>query len=92
MKHLFSSGEILYSQNVKKLEQGILKADTIQYGEVSEGVTYEVEGNIDERPVLVRFKIKEECYPELKFKATLKILMQSDLMDAEWEDYEIENI
>ncbi|MCX7709960.1 MAG: hypothetical protein N2484_08920 [Clostridia bacterium] len=92
MKHLFTSGEILYKKNVKKLEQGSFLADTLQYGEVGENTVFEAEGNIDDKPVIVKFTIKQSCCEELKFKSMLKILMQSDLMEAEWENYEIQNL
>ena len=92
MKHLFSSGEILYFKNEKKLDKGILKAETLSYDTVAEDTIYEAQGNIDERQVLVRFKIKESCCEELKFKAMIKILMQSELIQADWEFYEIEHV
>lgn len=92
MKHLFASGEIIYSKNTKKLEQGLFKADTLEYPGVSEGTVYEAEGTIEGKPAIVKFKIAESCYDELKFKAMIKILMQSELMEAEWEQYEVKVI
>lgn len=92
MKYIFSTGEILYKKNIKKLEQGNLEADHIKYDAIAEGSIYEIIGKLDDRLVSVKFKISKSCYQDLSFKNMVKILMQSDLVAANWEEYNISYI
>lgn len=90
MKHLFTSGEIIYSKNKKILEQGVLTAESIAYETVDEDSWYTIQGEIDRKAAVVKFKIKSDFLDDFKFRYSIKILMQSDLVQAEWEEYEIE--
>ena len=92
MKHLFSSGEVLYKKNLKMLEQGSLYAYSLHYEELGENTTIEAQGSLNEKKVCVRFKVQKSCFDELNFKAKLKILMQSDLLLADWETYDITDL
>lgn len=92
MKHLFASGEIIYLKNKRNLEQGILVAEYIDYDSVDEDNSYNAIGEIDGKPASVKFRLKKDIYDDIKFRYSIKILMQSDLLQAEWEDYEIEYI
>lgn len=89
MKHLFASGEHIYSKNVKDLKQGTFVAEYLNYDEVEEDTVYEAVGNIGKSPVSVKFKIAKESFQDIKFKHMVRILMQSDLILADWESYEI---
>ena len=87
MKHLFASGEIIYFKNKKKLEQGLLIAETIEYDAVDENIL--IVGEIDGKAVEVKFRIKNDLLDDFKFRYSIKILMQSELVQAEWEEYEV---
>jgi hypothetical protein len=89
MKHIFSTGEILYAKNAKKLSEGDLVAEHLHYDTVSEDSEFEVVGKLDEKPVSVKFRINRGFCDDLKFKFMVKILMQSDLLAADWEHYSI---
>ncbi len=89
MKHLFTSGEVLYKKNNKFLKEGEFRAEGLAYDEVSQGALYEAHGVLNDRPAVIKFKLKGEFVDELHFKSKLKILMQSDLFLTEWEEYEI---
>lgn len=92
MKHLFASGEIIYLKNKRNLEHGTLIAEYIEYDSVDESNTYNAIGEINGKAVSVKFRIKEDSYDDIKFRYSIKILMQSDLIQAEWKDYEVEYI
>jgi hypothetical protein len=89
MKHLFASGEILYKKNIKNLNEGNFIAEHLDYDNVSEDATYKAIGNLNNKPAVVEFKVKGECYDEIGFRFMAKILMQSDLFAADWEYYKI---
>ncbi|MDP4094137.1 MAG: hypothetical protein Q8920_12330 [Bacillota bacterium] len=91
MKHLFASGEHIYFKNVKQLEQGKLVVDHLIYDEIKENTLFEAVGTLEGNPVSVLFKIKGEAFADIKFKHTVKILMQSDLILVQWDYYEIKN-
>ncbi|MCX7841864.1 MAG: hypothetical protein N2489_02160 [Clostridia bacterium] len=89
MKHYFASGEILYGKSQKELPEGTFKAEYLVYDAVGIDIEYEGIGTIGDCPVLVFFKISEESYPEIYFKNSVRILMQSDLLQADWKTYRI---
>lgn len=89
MKHLFASGEHIYKKNVKDLAQGKLETEYLNYDEVGEETVFEAIGSMSGREVSVKFKIAKEAFEEIRFKHMVKILMQSDLLLAEWESYEV---
>ena len=90
MKHIFSSGELLYRKNVRELEEGKFTAESIEYDDVEQGIEYYAIGQIEDKKALVKFQIKEDECDELSFKYSIKILMQSDLIQADWKSYSIE--
>ncbi len=94
MKHLFATGEILYKKNVKALSEGDLIAESLEYEKVAENEEYTAVGTIRDKKVSVKFKINSDDYSSqnLIFKFTVKILMQSDLLIANWDNYIIEYI
>ncbi len=92
MKHLFSSGEILYKDNIKKLEEGEVVAESIYYTTVEASTEYIAEGTINGKAVEVFFKVSEEDFTQLQYKNMVRILMQSDIFTSNWIEYRIEYI
>ncbi|MCX8129944.1 MAG: hypothetical protein N3I35_07590 [Clostridia bacterium] len=89
MKHLFASGEHIYKKNVKQLRDVSFEAEYLVYDEVAEDTEFEAVGRIEDKNVSVKFRIKGDSYSDIKFRHTVKILMQSDILLADWENYEI---
>lgn len=89
MKHIFASGEEIYKKNIKELEHGTFIAKSISYENISEDTVFQAEGMIKDKPVLVEFKIKADHLGDIKFRHSVKILMQSDLMVSDWEFYKV---
>jgi len=89
MKHIFASGEEIYKKNVKSLEEGAFVVEYINYDAVAEGTIFEAVGILNDKPVSVEFKIKQESFSDVNFRAKVGIMMQSDLIIAEWESYTI---
>lgn len=90
MKHIFSTGEVLYKKNVKKLPEGELVAEYLVYETVAEDSEFAVTGLLDKKPVMVKFRLEQGNCEVLKFKHMVRILMQSDLLAADWECHSIE--
>ena len=89
MKHLFSSGEILTHQNEKKLDDGILIGDMLEYDSIQENMTFICHGELNEKRVEVRFTIDEEGFQLVGFRSRLGILMQSDIYESTWTSFEV---
>lgn len=89
MRHLFSTGEILHEKNKKKLSEGIFQGQFIEYEDLEPDTRYFCIGTIDGRGVKIRFKVSESSFQDIKSRHSLGILMQSDILEAEWERYEI---
>lgn len=90
MQHVFSSGEILYQQNIRELEEGKFTAETIFYDNITEGLEYESLGDINGRKARIRFRLDDSSEEKVLFRKTLNILMQSDIIQARWENYHVE--
>ena len=86
MKHLFSSGEILNHQNMKKLKEGSLVGEQLEYGTVEPGMTFACHGALDGQPVTVSFTLEAESQQHVEFRHMLGILMQSDIFEGIWKD------
>jgi hypothetical protein len=89
MKHIFATGEELYKKNRKDIEQGTFIAQYLNYDVVNENTIFEAVGTLGEKSVSVKFKINEGCFDDINFRHSVKILMQSDLIVADWDSYEI---
>ena len=89
MKHLFASGEHIYNKNEKDLEQGKFVAEYLEYDEMSEDTMFEAIGSIDGKPASAKFKISKDSFGDIKFKHTVRILMQSDIFQSDWDGCEI---
>ena len=89
MKHIFASGEEIYHKNEKELDEGKVIIKNIDYELIDEETFYKAEGVIGEKAITIEFKIKASSFGEIKFRNSVKILMQSDLVQAEWEYYKI---
>lgn len=92
MGHLFSSGEILYKKNVKELSEGLLIGTTLEYDKVEPDTRFICHGTLNGEPVKVDFAILDEEYESVKSRFIFKILMQSDILLANWKNYEIIDI
>ncbi|MBP7174834.1 MAG: hypothetical protein KBA53_01280 [Thermoclostridium sp.] len=90
MQHDFSSGEVLYQQNIRDLNEGRFIAECIFYAEPAENTEYISQGTINDRKARVRFRLDTSGEEKVFFKKTMNILMQSDIFQAQWKLYEIE--
>jgi len=88
-KYLFSSGEVMYERNRKKLAEGVFVAEFLQYADVEPGAEYIGVGKLNDREVEIRFSLADDQLEHVKMKYTYNILMQSDLLNASWKAYEI---
>jgi hypothetical protein len=92
MKHIFASGEEIYHKNEKELNEGRVVFKNIEYEFIDEETIYKAEGVIGERAAVIEFKLKLSGFGEIKFRNSVKILMQSDLIQAEWEYYKLKYV
>ena len=90
MQHVFSSGEILYQQNTRDLDEGKFTADYIFYEEPVENTEYISQGTVNDRKARVRFQLDVSGEEKVLYKKAMNILMQSDIFQAHWKLYEIE--
>lgn len=89
MRHLFASGEYIHKKNIKRLEQGEFLAEYLEYDGIDKDTVYSAIGKIDGKDAVVKFKVNSDSYEEIKFKHSIRILMQSDIVISEWESYEV---
>ena len=89
MKHLFTTGEEIHKKNLKQLLEGMLVVNHICYDDITDNTIFEASGTLDELPVSVNFKIKDNSFRDIKYRFDVKILAQSDLLRADWESYKI---
>lgn len=89
MRYAFSSGELLYEQNKKELPEGILEGQFIEYESVEPDTDFYCIGKINDEDVKVRFNISNNDFVHIKNKHCFGILMQSDLLNTDWQSYEI---
>jgi hypothetical protein len=87
MQHVFSSGEILYQQNKKELDEGNFTAETILYEDIMEDTEFICTGSVNGKKVRVRFHLSSGGAERVLFKKTMNILMQSDILQAKWDRY-----
>lgn len=90
MQHTFSSGEILYHQNIKELAEGTFTAEKLLYGDIVERMAFESLGHVNGRKAKVRFWLDDSSQEKVLFRKSLNILMQSDIFQAHWTEYQIE--
>lgn len=89
MTHLFSSGEILNRQNEKALPEGKFIGETLEYDVPAPDTQFACHGAIDGRSVTVRFRLDEASSQHVQFRKMLGILMQSDVFEGIWTEYEV---
>lgn len=92
MRHLFSSGEVMYKKNQKSLMEGMLIGEFLQYGNVESDTEYICVGKLNSRNAQVHFAIAEDDFKDVKTRHGFRILMQSDLLSANWIRYNIKFI
>lgn len=90
MAHLFSSGEILYKKNQKELPEGLLIGTALEYKQVEPATRYSCGGTIGNKQVKVFFTLLKEEFDSIKNRHAFGILMPSDVLMADWENYEIQ--
>lgn len=89
MRYSFSSGEVLYEQNKKELNEGLLEGHFLEYESVEENTKFYCTGKINDRDVRIRFMISTDDFDNIKSRHNFGILMQSDILHADWNSYEI---
>lgn len=88
MQHIFSSGEILYQQNIKALPEGKLTAEAIAYDNIEDN-DFIFHGTIEDRKVMVQCRLVQEDFEKVSFKSQVHILMPSDILQAKWSYYKV---
>ncbi len=89
MKHLFSSGEVMYKNNEKELEEGTLIGEYLEYDTVTTETRFVCGGILCGAMVEVSFFIAPEDFEWIKSRHTYGILMQSDVLSAQWKEYTV---
>lgn len=89
MKHLFTSGETMYQKNQKELPEGLLKGSFLEYDKIDLNTEFYCIGQLDNRNAKVSFTLSESGFDSIKIKHACGILMQSDILLADWKDYKI---
>ncbi len=84
---MFTSGEILYNENVRELKEGKLVADCIVYDGIREGMEFGCLGTMNGKKVTIQFVLDKESMEKVQLKSTLNILMQSDIFHSKWTHY-----
>ncbi|MCX7773142.1 MAG: hypothetical protein N2376_08535 [Clostridia bacterium] len=89
MKHLFSSGEVMYQKNEKQLAEGVFKGDYLEYDEVEPNTSFKCVGKLDEQPAEIAFMLSDEDFDGVKSRYMFRILMQSDIFLSNWKSYKV---
>ncbi|NLU31147.1 MAG: hypothetical protein GXX04_00795 [Clostridiaceae bacterium] len=88
-KHLFTSGEVMYEKNLKQLNEGLFKAEYMEYSDVGPDTEYICFGSLNDRKAQIIFSIADEHLENVRMKHSYNILMQSDLLSANWKSYRV---
>lgn len=89
MKHLFSSGEVMYKKNQKNLVEGLFTGEYLEYVNVESDTEFTCVGTLDEKKAVVFFSLMKSEFHDIKNRFSFKILMQSDLFISDWRSYTI---
>ncbi|MGI6124569.1 MAG: hypothetical protein ACOYIG_10385 [Acetivibrionales bacterium] len=89
MKHLFSSGEAMHKKNVRELSEGVFEGEYLEYDKVDLDTKFFCSGVINNKKVRLSFTLSELGYEDVSGRLNFGILMQSDILLAEWKDYEL---
>lgn len=90
MERLFSSGEILYKKNQKKLEEGLFIGEKLACpDDITPDTRYVCRGTLNGEDSELHFKVHEEELENIITRHKFGILMQSDILQAKWGEYEI---
>jgi hypothetical protein len=92
MKHLFSSGEIMYKKNQRTLKEGLFVGEYLEFDTVEQDTEYICIGKMGDKPARVSFTLTEDEYEGVKSRFIFKILMQSDVFNANWKSYCVQSI
>ena len=89
MEHLFTSGESMYKKNEKELAEGVFSGDFLEYSDILPETEFMCIGKLDGREARIKFIVSEDDFEAIQNRYSLKILMQSDILQAKWKRYEI---
>jgi hypothetical protein len=92
MKHLFSSGEIMFKKNQKTLKEGLFVGEYLEFDAVEQNTEYVCIGKMGDKPAKVCFTLAEDEYEGVKSRFSFNILMQSDVFNANWKSYCVQSI
>lgn len=92
MKHLFSSGEVMYKKNEKTLSEGTLLGTYLEYDAVEPDTEFLCFGTLNGKEVKISFIISEDDFDGVKSRHNFRILMQSDVLMAKWKNYKFIDI
>lgn len=87
MRHLFSTGEIMNHQNIKKLDIGDFVGEKIEYEKIEDDTWFICHGHINRKDVKLRIRLDTESMQSVAFRYRLGILMQSDILEGNWVEY-----
>ncbi|MDI9515056.1 MAG: hypothetical protein GX384_03090 [Clostridiaceae bacterium] len=88
-KYLFSSGEVMFEKNLKQLEEGLFVAEFMRYADVGPDTEYICVGRLNDKEAEISFVLADDQLEHVKMKHTYNILMQSDLLNANWKEYRV---
>ena len=91
MEHLFSSGDTMYGKNKKELSEGILEGKFLKYDKIDAKTEFFCFGELNNKSVKVSFTLSDLGFEDIQQRHNFGILMQSDILLAEWKSYNILN-
>ncbi|NMA67631.1 MAG: hypothetical protein GX957_15605 [Clostridiaceae bacterium] len=90
MEYLFSSGEILHKNNRKTLAEGIFEGEKIAYDQnIQPDDYFSCTGTLNGKKAIIKFMICESEFEYIKMRMEYRVLMQSDILQSKWKDYNI---
>lgn len=89
MQRYFSSGEILYNENVKNLKEGELVSDYLSYNDITDNMKFTCFGTVNSKKTKIQFQLDKAGMEKVMLKHNMNILMQSDILQSKWEFYKI---
>jgi len=79
----------MYQKNQKELPEGLLKGNYLEYDKIDFNTEFFCFGELNKRNVKVTFTLSESGFKNIDNRHICGILMQSDILLAEWKDYKI---
>jgi len=79
----------MYKKNQKELPEGLLTGSSLEYDKIDLNTEFFCFGELNNRNVKVSFTLSESDFNNIEIRHICGILMQSDILLAEWKDYKI---